>query len=73
MGSGTPRSVGELAAGLAKVLDGPQPVVTGEYRLGDVRHIIASSERLRTELGWTASVSFADGLAEFAKQPEPAA
>jgi len=81
VGSGTPRSVGELAAGLAEVLAGPPPEVTGEYRLGDVRHIVASSERLRAELGWSASVPFHEGLAEFAgvsqvsqiSQPEPAA
>ncbi|MGE5286660.1 MAG: NAD-dependent epimerase/dehydratase family protein [Micromonosporaceae bacterium] len=66
VGSGTPRSVGELARGLSEVLAGPAPEVTGEYRLGDVRHIVASSERLRAELDWGPSVSFADGLAEFA-------
>lgn len=66
VGSGTPRSVGELARGLSEVLAGPAPEVTGEYRLGDVRHIVASSERLRSELDWGPSVSFADGLAEFA-------
>ena len=30
------------------------PIVTGEYRLGDVRHITASSTRLRSELGLDA-------------------
>ena len=65
VGSGTPRTVGELAAELSRVVGGPQPKVTGEYRLGDVRHIVASSERLRSELCWCPRVSFADGLAEF--------
>jgi dTDP-L-rhamnose 4-epimerase len=66
VGSGTPRTVGELAGGLAEALGGPVPVVTGQFRLGDVRHVTASSERLRTELGWTPQVEFADGLKEFA-------
>ena len=66
VGSGTPRTVGELAAELSTVVGGPEPKVTGEYRLGDVRHIVASSERLRTELGWRPRISFAGGLAEFA-------
>jgi dTDP-L-rhamnose 4-epimerase len=66
VGSGTPRTVGELAGGLAEALGGPEPVVTGQFRLGDVRHVTASSERLRTELGWTPRVEFADGLKEFA-------
>ena len=65
VGSGTPRTVGELAAGLAEAMGGPIPVVTGQYRLGDVRHVTASNLRLRTELGWAPAVSFADGLAQF--------
>jgi dTDP-L-rhamnose 4-epimerase len=47
-------------------MDGPAPVVTGGYRLGDVRHIVASSARIRDELGWRPRVDFADGMAEFA-------
>ncbi|MFJ4982537.1 hypothetical protein ACIP9H_01900 [Streptomyces sp. NPDC088732] len=41
-------------------------MTTGEYRLGVVRHITASSARLRDEFGWTPGVRFADGMAEFA-------
>jgi dTDP-L-rhamnose 4-epimerase len=69
VGSGTPRTVGQLASALADCCGGPEPVVTGEYRLGDVRHITASSERIRRELGWRASVPFAAGVAEFASAP----
>jgi dTDP-L-rhamnose 4-epimerase len=65
VGSGTPRTVGELAAGLSKAMGGPQPVVTGDFRLGDVRHVTASNLRLREELGWAPATSFAEGLAEF--------
>ena len=68
VGSGTPRTVGEMAAALARALNGPAPVVTGQYRLGDVRHITADSSRLRRELGWTPQVEFQDGMAELAKQ-----
>jgi len=66
VGSGTPRTVGELAAGLAVAVGGPEPVVTGQFRLGDVRHVTASSDRLRSELDWRPRVGFADGLREFA-------
>jgi hypothetical protein len=61
--------VGQLASVLADSCGGPDPVVTGEYRLGDVRHITASSERIWRELGWRASVPFAAGVAEFASAP----
>jgi dTDP-L-rhamnose 4-epimerase len=69
VGSGTPRTVGELAAAVADAYGGPSPVVTGEYRLGDVRHVTASSERIWRELRWRATVPFAEGVAEFAAAP----
>ncbi|MFE3324416.1 NAD-dependent epimerase/dehydratase family protein [Streptomyces sp. NPDC059176] len=65
-GSGTPHTVGEMAAVLAAAHGGPAPTVTGEFRLGDVRHITADSRRLMAELGWAPAVGFADGMAEFA-------
>ncbi|HEX4510356.1 MAG TPA: NAD-dependent epimerase/dehydratase family protein [Burkholderiaceae bacterium] len=67
VGSGTPRTVGEMAAALATVMKGPAPVVTGQFRLGDVRHITADSSRLRDELDWRPGVDFAAGMAEFAE------
>ena len=67
VGSGTPRTVSDMAYALAQALQGPAPVVTGQYRLGDVRHITADSSRLRSELGWTPKVDFTDGMNELAK------
>jgi dTDP-L-rhamnose 4-epimerase len=61
--------VGQLASALADACGGPGPVVTGEYRLGDVRHVTASSERIWRELGWRAAVPFPEGIAEFAAAP----
>ncbi|MFG3099180.1 NAD-dependent epimerase/dehydratase family protein [Streptomyces sp. NPDC048182] len=66
-GSGEPHTVGEMARALAHAHGGPEPVVTGGYRLGDVRHITADSARLRAELRWRPEVGFAAGMAEFAR------
>ncbi|MFJ1704757.1 NAD-dependent epimerase/dehydratase family protein [Kitasatospora sp. NPDC088346] len=66
VGSGEVRTVGEMARELAHASGGPEPVVTGQYRLGDVRHVTADSTRLRAELGWLPRVGFAAGMAEFA-------
>ncbi len=66
VGSGRVTTVGQLAAGLARAVDGRAPVVTGAHRVGDVRHVTASSERLRAELGWNPVVTLEAGLAEFA-------
>jgi dTDP-L-rhamnose 4-epimerase len=64
--SGTPHSIGQLATALAAAGNGPAPIVTGEYRLGDVRHIVASPSRLMRELGWRPSVDFETGIKELA-------
>ncbi|MEU9284820.1 NAD-dependent epimerase/dehydratase family protein [Streptomyces sp. NPDC048275] len=66
-GSGEPHTVGKMARALADACGGPEPVVTGEYRLGDVRHITADSARLRAEFGWKPQVGFEEGMAEFAR------
>ena len=69
VGSDAPRTVWQLAAVLAEACGGPPPVITGSYRLGDVRHLTASSELIATELGWRAEVPFDLGVTEFAAAP----
>ncbi|TIH36304.1 NAD-dependent epimerase/dehydratase family protein [Subtercola vilae] len=73
VGSGTVHTIGDLATELSRWSNGPAPVTTGEYRLGDVRHITASSERLRLELHWMPAVTFEQGVREFATAPLRAA
>jgi len=46
-----------------------EPQITGGYRLGDVRHIVASPHEASLGLGFTAGVAPQDGLAEFATAP----
>jgi dTDP-L-rhamnose 4-epimerase len=58
-----------VAAVLAAFSGGPTPVITGQYRLGDVRHITATSESIKKELGWTPAISFDAGMREFATAP----
>ena len=73
--SGTPRSVGEMAAALAAATRpvARPPVITGEFRLGDVRHVFASAELAHRRLGFTAREPFEAGMAEFAAAPLRAA
>ncbi len=67
--SGQPRSVLEMADALAEAHgdSAPRPVITGQYRLGDVRHVFASAEKARHGLGFVAEEEFAAGMAEFAR------
>ncbi|GAA1898423.1 NAD-dependent epimerase/dehydratase family protein [Lapillicoccus jejuensis] len=62
VGSGVVGTVGGLARTLAEAVGGPEPVVTGAFRLGDVRHVTASSERAATTLGWRAGIPLAEGV-----------
>jgi len=45
------------------------PVVTGGYRLGDVRHVVASPARASADLGFTAEIRPDEGLPAFATAP----
>jgi dTDP-L-rhamnose 4-epimerase len=71
--SGTAHTVADLAGELTRAL-APDlaPVVTGEWRLGDVRHIVASPARAAEGLGFEAGIDFAAGMAEFARAPQRA-
>lgn len=68
--SGEPHSVFELASVLASSnSELGEPTVSGAYRLGDVRHVVASTERASVMLGFRASTSFAEGMAAFVTDP----
>lgn len=69
VGSGRPHTVGDMASALAAAAGGPEPVITGEFRLGDVRHVTASSARAMAELGYDPVVAFEDGMRAFATDP----
>ncbi len=66
--SGRAHTVGEMAEALSDAFgpSAPRPRVTGAFRLGDVRHILASPARARAVLGFEARTDFAAGMAEFA-------
>jgi dTDP-L-rhamnose 4-epimerase len=71
--SGRPISILEVAAALCDARSGTDgavsPVITGQYRSGDVRHIVADPTRAADVLGFQASVDPSQGLREFAFAP----
>jgi dTDP-L-rhamnose 4-epimerase len=68
--SGQPISILEVAAALCQARGAElSPVVTGQYRSGDVRHIVADPARAAEVLDFRAAVSPSDGLREFAFAP----
>ncbi len=66
--TGTPRPILEVAELLSREAGptAPRPEVTGQVRLGAVRHVFADPGRARAELGVEAVVDLATGMAEFA-------
>ncbi len=67
--SGRPISIMEVATELCDARGDAPPVVTGQYRSGDVRHIVADPARAASVLGFRAAVDPRDGLREFAFAP----
>lgn len=69
--SGHPVSIADVARLVGHGVAGPpvEAQVTGEFRLGDVRHVVASPSRARRDLGFTALVEPAVGLSRFAQDP----
>ncbi|WP_148615070.1 NAD-dependent epimerase/dehydratase family protein [Nocardioides rubriscoriae] len=69
--SGHPVSILEVARLVSEGVPGAdiEPEVTGGFRLGDVRHVVASPARAAERLGFTAQVLPADGLRAFATAP----
>jgi dTDP-L-rhamnose 4-epimerase len=66
VGSGESRSVLDVALTMAKVMgrEGIEPMITGKYRVGDVRHCFADISLARDVLRYTPRVEFETGLAE---------
>lgn len=68
--SGQPISILQVATALCDARGGAvAPVITGQYRSGDVRHIVADPSRAAQLLGFRAAVQLGDGLREFAFAP----
>ncbi|RJP14355.1 MAG: NAD-dependent epimerase/dehydratase family protein [Candidatus Abyssobacteria bacterium SURF_5] len=68
IGSGHSYSVTEVAKAMAKVVgkEDLQPIVTGKYRMGDIRHCFADIERAEKFLGYKPRVTLEQGLDELA-------
>ncbi len=67
--SGMPFTIGQMAEVLARAYDGGAPVVTGEFRPYDVRHVVASPQRAIDGLGFRAEITPEEGIARLASEP----
>src|SRR5919106_32202 len=62
LGNGTGFSVQQVVDAVREVTGHPVPVVVGERRAGDPAQIVAASDRIRAELGWTPQHTHLGGI-----------
>jgi dTDP-L-rhamnose 4-epimerase len=68
VGSGVPTSVLEVANTLIKEYNSNSKIlITGKFRLGDIRHNFACLEKISKVLGFVPNVKFNDGIKSFVK------
>lgn len=72
--SGRPRTAYELAQRMAAASGAPElePKITGEYRIGAVRHCFADVSRAERLLGFTPKVDLDEALGELVEAARPA-
>lgn len=64
IGTAQTHTVGQMAELMSRAMGGPPPVITGQYRLGDVRHITADCSNAARVLGWSSCIRLEDGIAD---------
>jgi dTDP-L-rhamnose 4-epimerase len=68
VGSGNARTVLDVAYAIIEALDADvEPVITGKYRAGDIRHCYADIGKARRLLGFEPRVPFDEGIRELAE------
>lgn len=77
VGTGRPTGIFDVAAELSEAMEAVAKIkITGQYRVGDIRHNHADVQVLRDVLGYQATISLKEGLRRFANwvltQPLPA-
>jgi dTDP-L-rhamnose 4-epimerase len=66
VGTGVATTVTEVATLLKKYYEADVPLqVTGNYRIGDIRHNLADINKIKKLLGFSPKVNFAEGLKLF--------
>lgn len=66
VGSGIPKHIGDCAVEIARLLGRKdiEPVISGQFRKGDIRHCTAGIAKARRLLGFEPRVCWEEGLAE---------
>jgi len=67
VGSGRSYTIYDVAQNMARILDRPiEPIISGKYRTGDIRHCFADISKAKGLLGYEPQVYLEEGLTELA-------
>ncbi len=65
VGSGQPITIKQIAKTIAKLCGKEiEPIITNQYRKGDIRHCFADITKIKEKLGYEPKISFEDGMKE---------
>src|SRR5699024_980484 len=66
IGGGQPYTIKEIACKIGTTLDKEDihPQITGEYRVGDIRHCFADISKAKSILRYTPEISLEEGMEE---------
>jgi len=67
VGTGVGVTILEIAQRVAEFFGAPEPVITGAFRIGDIRHCVADPEAAARSLGFRSRIAFPDGVKEYAE------
>lgn len=62
VGSGVPLTLLQIAQTISQKLGGTEPVISGQYRAGDIRHCTADLTQAHNILGYVPQITFASGI-----------
>lgn len=65
VGSGQSITIKQIAKTIAKLCNKKiEPIITNQYRKGDIRHCFADITKIKEKLGYEPKISFEDGMRE---------
>lgn len=68
VGSGEQISLFQVARTISEAMKGPGPIVTGQFRVGDIRHCHADLSKAKVILGYEPRISFETGIRDLVAQ-----
>lgn len=70
IGTGVPLTIESVAHKISQTYDSPDPKITGQFRIGDVRHAFCDNSKAIQILDWSPQVDITEGIRSLVKWVE---